>query len=67
MDFILRYIDLFLNKGVKFYIVLQTFVLSLGHMFALIIPMAFCPLPHDLGARVGERDHRDEGADWPPE
>jgi len=43
MDFILRYIDLFLNKGVKFYLVLQTFVLSLGHMFALIIPMAVLP------------------------
>jgi lipopolysaccharide export system permease protein len=43
MDFILRYIDLFLNKGVAFHIVLQTFVLSLGHMFALIIPMAVLP------------------------
>ncbi|MEJ2721653.1 MAG: LptF/LptG family permease [bacterium] len=43
MDFILRYIDLFLNKGVKFHIVLQTFFLSLGHMFALIIPMAVLP------------------------
>ncbi|UCG53133.1 MAG: LptF/LptG family permease [Candidatus Latescibacterota bacterium] len=43
MDFILRYIDLFLNKGVEFHIVLQTFILSLGHMFALIIPMAVLP------------------------
>jgi len=43
MDFILRYIDLFLTKGVKFHIVLQTFILSLGHMFALIIPMAVLP------------------------
>ncbi len=43
MDFILRYIDLFLDKGVAFHIVLQTFVLSLGHMFALIIPMAVLP------------------------
>jgi lipopolysaccharide export system permease protein len=43
MDFILRYIDLFLGKGVKFHIVLQAFVLSLGHMFALIIPMAVLP------------------------
>lgn len=43
MDFILRYIDLFLGKGVHFIIVLQTFVLSLGHMFALIIPMAVLP------------------------
>jgi lipopolysaccharide export system permease protein len=43
MDFILRYIDLFLNKGVDFLVVLQTFMLSLGHMFALIIPMAVLP------------------------
>jgi lipopolysaccharide export system permease protein len=43
MDFILNYIDLFLGKGVPFTIVLQTFVLSLGHMFALIIPMAVLP------------------------
>lgn len=43
MDFILRYIELFLDKGVKFHIVLQTFILSLGHMFALIIPMAVLP------------------------
>jgi lipopolysaccharide export system permease protein len=43
MDFILRYIELFLDKGVAFHIVLQAFVLSLGHMFALIIPMAVLP------------------------
>ena len=43
MDFVLRYIDLFLNKGVDFLIVLQAFILSLGHMFALIIPMAVLP------------------------
>jgi len=43
MDFILRYIDLFLNKGVDFLVVLQAFILSLGHMFALIIPMAVLP------------------------
>ena len=43
MDFILRYIDLFLGKGVQFHIVLQAFALSLGHMFALIIPMAVLP------------------------
>jgi lipopolysaccharide export system permease protein len=43
MDFILRYIELFLNKGVAFFVVLQTFILSLGHMFALIIPMAVLP------------------------
>jgi len=43
MDFILRYIQLFLEKGVAFLVVLQTFILSLGHMFALIIPMAVLP------------------------
>ena len=43
MDFIIRYIELFLEKGVKFHIVLQAFLLSLGHMFALIIPMAVLP------------------------
>lgn len=43
MDFIIRYIDLFLSKGVPFLVVMQTFVLSLGHMFALIIPMAVLP------------------------
>ncbi len=43
MDFILRYIEMFLGKGVQFHIVLQTFILSLGHMFALIIPMATLP------------------------
>ncbi len=43
MDFIRRYIDLFLNKGVEFHVVLQTFILSLGYMFALIIPMAVLP------------------------
>ncbi len=63
MDFILRYIDLFLNKGVKFHIVLQTFILSLGHMFALIIPMAVLPatLMTFGNSRVGKRDNRDEG------
>jgi lipopolysaccharide export system permease protein len=43
MDFIIKYIDLFLEKGVKLHIVLQVFFLSLGHMFALIIPMAVLP------------------------
>jgi lipopolysaccharide export system permease protein len=43
MNFILRYIDLFLNKGVEFHIVLQTFILSLGYMFAMIIPMSVLP------------------------
>jgi lipopolysaccharide export system permease protein len=43
MDFIIKYIDMFLEKGVRFHIVLQMFALSLGHMFALIIPMAVLP------------------------
>jgi lipopolysaccharide export system permease protein len=43
MDFIFKYLDLFIGKGVKFFIVLEFFVLSLGHMFALIIPMAVMP------------------------
>ncbi len=43
MDFLLRYIDLFLGKGVSLWVVSQTFFLSLGHMFALIIPMAVLP------------------------
>jgi len=43
MDFLLRYIDLFISKGVDFLVVLEFFVLSLGHMFALIIPMSVMP------------------------
>lgn len=43
MDFVLRYIDMFMTKGVSFLVVLQTFILSLGHMFALIVPMAVLP------------------------
>lgn len=43
MDFIFRYLDLFIGKGVNFHIVLEFFILSLGHMFALIIPMAVMP------------------------
>ena len=43
MDFIFRYLDLFIGKGVDFFIVLEFFLLSLGHMFALIIPMAVMP------------------------
>ncbi|HEX5133097.1 MAG TPA: LptF/LptG family permease [Candidatus Krumholzibacteria bacterium] len=57
MDFILRYIDLFLGKGVKFHIVLQVFVLSLGHMFALIIPMAVLPATlMTYGTLAGENE-----------
>ncbi len=43
MDFIFRYLDLFIGKGVNFFVVLEFFTLSLGHMFALIIPMAVMP------------------------
>ncbi len=43
MDFIFRYLDLFIGKGVAFLVVLEFFILSLGHMFALIIPMAVMP------------------------
>jgi lipopolysaccharide export system permease protein len=57
MDFILRYIDLFLGKGVKFHIVLQAFTLSLGHMFALIIPMAVLPATlMTYGSLAGENE-----------
>jgi lipopolysaccharide export system permease protein len=57
MDFILRYIDLFLGKGVKFHIVLQAFTLSLGHMFALIIPMAVLPATlMTYGTMAGENE-----------
>jgi lipopolysaccharide export system permease protein len=40
MDLIYRYLDLFISKGVPVQIVLEVFALSLGHMFALSIPMA---------------------------
>ncbi|MBN1165155.1 MAG: LptF/LptG family permease [Candidatus Krumholzibacteriota bacterium] len=43
MDFIFRYLDLFIGKGVELLVVLEFFVLSLGHMFALIIPMSVMP------------------------
>ena len=43
MDFIIRYLDMFIDKGVGFFVVLEFFFLSLGHMFALIIPMAVMP------------------------
>jgi lipopolysaccharide export system permease protein len=43
MDFIIRYLDMFIDKGVDFFVVLEFFVLSLGHMFALIIPMSVMP------------------------
>jgi lipopolysaccharide export system permease protein len=43
MDFIIRYLDQFIGKGVSFFTVVEFFTLSLGHMFALIIPMAVMP------------------------
>ena len=43
MDFIFRSLDMFIGKGVELLVVLEFFVLSLGHMYALIIPMAVMP------------------------
>lgn len=43
MDFLFRYLDLFIGRGVAFLVVLEFFTLSLGHMFALIIPMSVMP------------------------
>jgi|WetSurMetagenome_2_1015567.scaffolds.fasta_scaffold06459_4 lipopolysaccharide export system permease protein len=43
MDFIIRYLDRFIGKGVGVFTILEFFFLSLGHMFALIIPMAVMP------------------------
>jgi lipopolysaccharide export system permease protein len=34
---------MFIDKGVGFFVVLEFFILSLGHMFALIIPMSVMP------------------------
>jgi lipopolysaccharide export system permease protein len=43
MDFIIRWLDKFIGKGVGALTILEFFALSLGHMFALIIPMAVMP------------------------
>lgn len=43
MDFIIRWLDKFIGKGVSVLTILEFFTLSLGHMFALIIPMAVMP------------------------
>jgi lipopolysaccharide export system permease protein len=43
MDFIINFLDKYVGKGVGFFTVLEFFTLSLGHMFALIIPMAVMP------------------------
>lgn len=43
MEFIINALDNLVGKGVGFLTVLEFFSLSLGHMFALIIPMAVMP------------------------
>ena len=43
MDFLYRYLDLFIGKGIAFLVAMEFFILSLGHMFALIIPMSVMP------------------------
>ncbi|HMA76309.1 MAG TPA: LptF/LptG family permease [Candidatus Krumholzibacteriaceae bacterium] len=43
MDFLYRYLDLFIGKGINFLVAMEFFILSLGHMFALIIPMSVMP------------------------
>ena len=43
MEFIFNQLGKLIEKGVNFLVVLQFFALSLGHMFALIIPMAVMP------------------------
>jgi len=43
MDFIIRWLDKFIGKGVSVLTIFEFFFLSLGHMFALIIPMAVMP------------------------
>ncbi|MGD1049122.1 MAG: LptF/LptG family permease, partial [Candidatus Krumholzibacteriaceae bacterium] len=43
MEFIINALDNLVGKGVGFFTVLEFFSLSLGHMFALIIPMAVMP------------------------
>ncbi len=43
MDFIIRWLDKFIGKGVGVLTIFEFFFLSLGHMFALIIPMAVMP------------------------
>lgn len=42
-DFIIKWLGVFIANGVRLPVVLEFFVLSLGHMFALIIPMAVMP------------------------
>lgn len=40
IDVLAKYIDLFLEKGIRFGLATEVLVLSLGHTFALSIPMA---------------------------
>ncbi len=40
IDYLYRYVELFVEKGVPFFIATEFLVLSLGHTFALSIPMA---------------------------
>lgn len=42
-DFVIKWLGVFIANGVRLPVVLEFFVLSLGHMFALIIPMAVMP------------------------
>jgi lipopolysaccharide export system permease protein len=43
MDFIINYLDKYTGRGIGVLTVFEFFTLSLGHMFALIIPMAVMP------------------------
>jgi len=40
IDILYRYVELFVTRGVSFWTATEVLVLSLGHMFALSIPMA---------------------------
>ena len=40
IDILYRYVELFVSRGVSFLVATEVLILSLGHMFALSIPMA---------------------------
>lgn len=40
IDILFKYVDLFVSKGVPFLLATKFLILSLGHMFALSVPMA---------------------------
>jgi lipopolysaccharide export system permease protein len=40
IDILQKYVDLFLDKGIRLAVVTEVLVLSLGHIFALTVPMA---------------------------